>query len=465
MRPWFNRLILIALDWTRPKDPPISLGQASIVAHAKQAGVPVVSHSWAVNDPAFKPSEVVQFVQGHQTPHTAVALGGFIWNEHALQSIISALKRDQFPGPIIMGGPQISYTTQGVEKFYPEVDIFIRGYAEDAIVQLAQAKDVDATQKQSIRGVHYAGETDLGLSAAIELNKLPSPYLTGLIKPQPFIRWETQRGCPFTCAFCQHREATPMKDRSVFALPRVVEEARWITEHPIIQDVAVVDPTFNSGTQYLKVLDALIQGKYSGKLALQCRAEMVTPEFLDKVEKINRYGHVVLEFGLQTIHKLEQAHITRPNNLAKVSRVLSEVEARGILCEISLIFGLPGQTVNSFRESISFCIQHKVPVIHAFPLMLLRGTPLYNDKEKFSLIESSQERPHQLPRVQENIPHVISSASFTYKDWKEMATMAEWLEGQYNAMQKQGNVLRFSQGAAEPEIDLSSKFNNTRKLK
>jgi radical SAM superfamily enzyme YgiQ (UPF0313 family) len=431
-----KQIISIALDWTRPKDPPISLGQAAIVANLKHHEIPFVQGAWAVNDENFKAKDVANFVMQHQSPDSILAIGGFIWNEKALQEILTTVKQEGFTGKTLLGGPQVSYTQSGLEKIYPQVDIFVRGYAEDAIVQLSK--------NNHSRGIHYAHQPDLGLSAAIDLEKLPSPYLTGLIQPQRFIRWETQRGCPFKCSFCQHRESSPMKERKLFGLPRVIQEARWITENPVIQDVAVVDPTFNSGENYLKVLHALADGKFSGKLALQARAEMVTPEFLDAIERVNQHGLVVLEFGLQTIHAAEQKLIDRPNNMKKVSRVLHEITARGISSEISLIFGLPGQTTASFLKSIEFCINHKIPVIHAFPLMLLRGTPLFHKKEEFGLIESSTEIAHNLPRVQEDIPHVITSPTFTYEDWQKMASMAEWLEEHYNPLQKSSAPVRFS---------------------
>lgn len=155
----------------------------------------------------------------------------------------------------------------------------------------------------------------MGLSAKTDLDHLPSPFLSGIIQPQPFIRWETQRGCPFRCSFCQHREAdqrSEMETRRSFALTRIEEEAEWICNNPIISDVAVLDPTFNSGPNYLRVLQKLQEGGFRGKLSLQCRVEMVKPEFLDAVENLNVGGAtVVLEFGLQTIHRNEQIAIDR----------------------------------------------------------------------------------------------------------------------------------------------------------
>ena len=60
-----RRLALVALDWTRQKDPPISLGQASIVANLIANKLPVVSKSWSVNHTDFFPQKVVKFAMSN----------------------------------------------------------------------------------------------------------------------------------------------------------------------------------------------------------------------------------------------------------------------------------------------------------------------------------------------------------------------------------------------------------------
>jgi len=209
-----------------------------------------------------------------------------------------------------------------------------------------------------------------------------------------------------------------------------MEEIDWILNNPIISDIAVLDPTFNSGPYYLKTLKALIEGQYRGKLALQCRAEMINDEFLMLVEALNKTAHVVLELGLQTIHNEELSIIQRPTSITKINKFFSEITRRNIATEVSLIFGLPNQTVQSFQKSIDFCKNLSVPTIYAYPLMLLRGTPLYENKKKLGLIESTDININ-INRVQQNIPHVIASPSFTIEDWYLMAKMAESLDG-YN---------------------------------
>ena len=433
-----RNLFLVALDWTRPKDPPLSLGHASIISNLIAHDIPVHGASWAVNSPQFNADEVTSHIMAQATPSMDLALGAFVWNEHAIQKIIQDLRNKKFKGNIILGGPQISYVKNDTDlfKYYPQADVFIRGYGEEALAQIYKAK----TEKPPIRGVTYQGEPGLGGSANVNLDELPSPYLTGLIKPQSFIRWETQRGCPFRCSFCQHRESDATMTRRNLPLSRVLEEAKWITDNHVINDVAVLDPTFNSGPNHLAILDVLAAGKYKGKIALQCRAEMVRPAFLEKVEALNRTAHVVLEFGLQTTNKEETIIIQRPNNMKKIREVLEKTKELGIETELSLIFGLPHQTVASFQESISFCKEMDVSRIYAFPLMLLRGTPLHEEKDKLGLVESDEINVPGIDRIQRDIPHVISSPSFSRKDWEKMAEIADGLSVYNERIPKDGWV-------------------------
>lgn len=429
---------IISLDWTRPKDPPLSLGHASIVANLKlyQNKINVNEKSWSINNSNFNVDDVIDFIWSSNSSSSSssdvgsssysdVALGAFVWNEHYIQKIIKSLKINRYPGRIILGGPQISYVKSNIEKYYPDADIFIRGYAEDALTQLLLS---DKTYP-IIRGVHFANQPSLNLSAIADLNSIPSPFLTNLIPKQQFLRWETQRGCPFRCSFCQHRESDPSQKRRSFPHSRLENEIEWLISENIIQDLAVLDPTFNSGEQYLTILEQFVNQKYRGKISLQCRIEMIKPEFLDLIEAINKNGRVVLEFGLQTIHKNEQQLIQRPNNLRKIETIMTDIHNRGIESEISLIFGLPGQTLQSFQESVLFCKSLNISIIHAFPLMLLRGTPLYEQKQALQLIESNDiQFEYKIPRIQQHIPHVISSPTFTYEEWIQMGEIAELLE-------------------------------------
>jgi radical SAM superfamily enzyme YgiQ (UPF0313 family) len=210
---------------------------------------------------------------------------------------------------------------------------------------------------------------------------------------------------------------------------RLSREVQWLCDSKVF-DIAVLDPTFNSGTNYLQILDTFAVHKYKGKLALQCRFEMVKDAFLERVFTLKSQGaRIVLEFGLQTVIPEEGKAIMRPNRIKAVEAVIRRLNTLGIEYEVSLIFGLPLQSLESFKESVRFCLNHDVPVIKAWPLMILRGTPLDTPKMrgKYQLKEKIISASEKIDRVQLGIPHVISSSTFSFEDWKKMANIAALL--------------------------------------
>jgi radical SAM superfamily enzyme YgiQ (UPF0313 family) len=313
------------------------------------------------------------------------------------------------------------------------VDAFVRGYGEEVLTALAAT-----AQPQSILGVHWAGTPDALAQAAVNLEALPSPWLSGTIplQNQPFVRWETQRGCPFRCAFCQHREPGARLHRRALGLPRIEAEIDLFCRSGV-REIAVLDPIFNMAPHAVGVLERFAGHGFTGRLSLQCRAEAVDDAFLDAAAALD----VCLEFGLQTIHAEEGRVIDRRNHIDRVDKALAGVRARGISHEVSLIFGLPLQTVESFEASVAWCLEREVPVIKAFPLMLLRGTPLERDREKWSLGESGGP-----------MPVVLRSSTFDIDGWRAMARLSEALRLTERRHPKDLRELKELAAAQEPDL-------------
>lgn len=426
--------ILIILDHIRPKDPGISLGVASIMSHLKRKKIEHNVHIYNIAEETQVDSlarRILDTIWSHYNDSKYdLMFGGFVWNEPFLKRILNELKNCNYRGRIVMAGPQVSYVEKGqLEKYYPEADVFIRGYAEHAVSDLAEGKD-------DIMGVHLAKSADKGLHTSTTLSELASPFLDGTLQPQHFMRWETTRGCPYSCSFCQHRDPSS-SSRSVnkswtklqhSEKDRIISEIEWFVENHV-RDLAVLDPTFNTmnGNMVLGLLERL---GYSGKLSLQCRPERVNTTFLDQVESLSSTtgAEVVLEFGVQTLEAEELEHIERvrnanPHSLAKkVLEKLALVNQRKIKHEISL--------VESFQQTIQKIQEKTDGSLVAFPLMLLRGTPLYYQKDKLRLVEGTDIAHPLLDRIQNFIPHVVNTPSMSYGDWISMANIAASLQEQ-----------------------------------
>jgi hypothetical protein len=409
-------LVLVDLPWTRDKDPRIPLGHASLLAalraRTKAEVRPLVL---PVNDPASRVGAAVGAILGAaggvgagengEADVADVAIGVYVWNEALVQRLLPALRSAEFRGRIILGGPQISYAGAGVEHLYPDADVFVRGPGEDALVALALDRG-----RASIAGVHFRGEPDRAEQSVVNLQVLPSPWMEGIIPlngGQRFIRWETQRGCQFQCTFCQHREAG--RGRPVGRLPmeRLLAEIDLFCRAEV-EEIAVLDPVFNQGAAE-EILRAFAARGFGGRLSLQCRAELIDDGFLDAAAGLD----VSLELGLQTVEPGEFRAVGRPNHLGKIDQVLAELRRRGIDHQVSLIFGLPLQTLRSFLRSVEWCLERQVPVVRAFPLLLLRGTPLERDRERWGLVTDGE--PMEM---------VVESATFGRLEWEAMAQIA-----------------------------------------
>ena len=417
---------MLGLDWRRVKDPPVSLANASIAA-ACESIADISTLTLNVNQPVLDiRTELSSLIEANDNKPDVVAIGGYIWAEHLLHSAMKFIK-NEFGGDtqIILGGPQVSYAPAGdfLAEAYPLADGFVRGHGEEPMRRLLMGDSMPT-------GFSSRNEPDTGVRASGGFVRSPSPFLTGWVQPQPFLRWETKRGCPFSCSFCQHKDSSDR--RTSLELDRIFEECDWMVQQSIdgpLRDLAVVDPTFNSGSGYLEVLSKL--SGFTGKLSLQCRLEMMSDEFVQAVLELSRTAHVVLEFGVQTIHRNEQALIQRPNNARRIERWLNILNAEGVPYELSFMYGLPEQTLDSFQRTLEWaerkCSDHRdgQAVSRFFPLMLLRGTRLYDRAEELGLVTCDSLQVDVSGRVGSGIPHVVASRTFSFDEWLRMNEEAE----------------------------------------
>ena len=406
------KVILVSIDWRRPQDGKTGLGIASLAAALEAAGMPWKIIDAQVNSPEFSLEQVLRELRlaiAEAGAQCLVGFGAFVWNDSEVSKLIHQIKGSG--ARIVLGGPQISYMAKGeLEAAYPEADYFVRGQGEMAIVALAQGL------LPSDFGIHVAGTSDVGNKADHDLLELPSPYLLGIAKIQDSIRWETQRGCPFKCSFCQHREPGSRLKHRWFNSQRLTQELEMFAAAGV-KRISVLDPIFHTNpARAIDVLNSVKAAGVTAQLSLQCRFETCTDDFLNALEGLN----VTLEFGLQTMVKAEYLAIQRPNNMDVVLRKVREVNERQIDFEVSLIYGLPNQTLDSFRANVDWCLQQNIPRVRAWPLMLLRGTPLYEQKHHFGFRESDDLR----------IPIVIASNSFSEAEYSQMERIAEMLEEQ-----------------------------------
>jgi radical SAM superfamily enzyme YgiQ (UPF0313 family) len=225
---------------------------------------------------------------------------------------------------------------------------------------------------------------------------------------------ETKRGCPRDCSFCAHKG---LQGGRVFSHPRsqVFGELALFKEKSV-RKINVVDPLFNCGSDYLEILKECLRINLDCVISLQTDFSSITgsegEEFLELCSSLN----VVLECGVETIHANELAVLNKANDPVQLGRILRRLREYEIGFEVNLLYGLPLQTVDSFRSSIEFLLENGCTKIRAFPLTLLSGTQLENEKERWGCKEDFLGLFH--------LPLVVSSNSFDRDDWQVMKRIA-----------------------------------------
>jgi len=328
-----------------------------------------------------------------------LALACYVWSSRLIEPLIKKCKQMGFRGKVILGGYQIH--EDSCRKLYPSADFYIAGYAEAALPE-AILDDLAITSRF--------------IKKDIDMATLPSPYLDhtiSLSQEQEMIHWETRRGCVFKCNFCAHRDLTHKKVH-LLAMDKIKQELD-LFKSKNVKKINVLDPIFNLEPNHIEILEYAISINLQALLSFQVRFEKITAEFLRLCSKLN----VHLEFGLQTIDKDVAKTIERANNMNKVGKAIKLLQQWQQPFEVSLIYGLPGQTLDSFSASIDYLQTRNVVIIKAFPLMLLEGTKLADEQQQFNIEQEVIDAS--------DIPHVVACDSFTKSEWLQMQSLADKL--------------------------------------
>jgi len=406
-----KNLLIISFDILKLNEPQTSYSIASLLGYLKTKAEYNTKYSvnhLSINVDKIKELSTEQFQNNflseiNYKKYDFIALSVYVWSKQYINSTIKYIKNKGFRGKVILGGNEITYSSdKELKNDFPNSDIFIKSYAEKTLYEIITGQ---------------VSENPI-LNINIPEKKLIPLYSTKIININKGnkVRFETKRGCLFNCSFCAHKEKNNKKVNEL-DFDRVIKELKFLNSQNISK-VNILDPVFNTGN-YLEVLEEMVKMNFKPKVSLQVRFELIKGEkgnqFLDLCEKLN----VVLEFGLQTIIENEYRVIKRNNNKDKIKRILIELQKRDIDYETSLIYGLPNQTISSFIESINFLRKYGNKRITAFPLMLLKGTELYINQKEWDLKEKII--------GDYNLPYVVSGNSFTEYDYKKMEQIANKL--------------------------------------
>ncbi len=311
----------------------------------------------------------------------------YIWNIEYIKEIAIILKEAMPNIKILCGGPEVSFE---VQKFMEEetfVDYVISGEGEIPFKDFLHQIHSKKPKFKKVNGLSYRENESIIINRNIEpiqdLDVIKYPYLEEDSFEEKIIYYESSRGCPFSCSFCMSSIDKTMRN---FSIERVKEDLGKLLKTNARQ-IKFVDRTFNANYKRSMEIMEFIKNNNPKNMNIhfEITADIINEEFLNYLTNmpVNMFQ---FEIGIQSLNEETLCEINRHMDIQKVYNVVSKIqENNNIHMHLDLIAGLPYENYESFKKSFDGIHALNVEKIQLGFLKVLKGTKIYEDKEKHKI--------------------------------------------------------------------------------
>lgn len=338
---------------------------------------PGITDHWQIGGIIFQRSPLEQVLSSMTDP-VVCGFSSYIWNENYNLELAKLIKERWPQCYILFGGPQVSANYLK----YSFIDSIMLAEGELAFVE---ALNMISSGKELPELFPKTRVNDL--------QELPSPYVSGvfdrIIADNPDFQWnaviETNRGCPFSCTFCDWGSLTYSKIKK-FNLERVKGEIDWIAANPVAS-VFVADANFGIFQERdLEIAEYMKQRWFNS------RADYVNITYTKNTnENVFRIAKVLypltkaVTVSMQSMSEDTLVAIKRDNlkmnDIANAMRLSREYD---IPTYSEMILGLPNETYDSWCKGMTDLLEagqhHHIDV---FLTLLIHNSELNQAASKF----------------------------------------------------------------------------------
>jgi radical SAM PhpK family P-methyltransferase len=231
---------------------------------------------------------------------------------------------------------------------------------------------------------------------AIEWERLPKELYT----PIAYLR--TARSCPFSCSFCNY--PTLAGEHVLSGLEKLGRGLEYLHDAGT-RYLVFVDDTFNVPLpRFKQLLRMMIEKRWGFQWISFFRCSNTDEEALDLMQASGCLGVFLgIESGDQTILN----NMTKFANVNRYRWAIGQLHQRGIMTFASLICGFPGETRQTFRNTLDFLEQ--------------TGPDFFNVQLYYHDVRS--------PIARKSLEFQIEGAGYNWRhrtmDWREAAELAK----------------------------------------
>ena len=321
----------------------------------------------------------------------------YIWNIELVKRLLPELKKVLPDVVIVLGGPEVSYSSRALLEREPAVDMIMRGEGEATITELLDYLDGAPITLSSIKGLTYRSGGEICQTPErepLDLALLPFAYehdeLAGMDK---IIYYESSRGCPYSCAYCL---SSVEKGVRFVPLDKVFAElARFLQAG--VRQVKFVDRTFNCNKAHTLAVWRFLAEHDNGvtNFHFELTADLLDEELLAFLQPLRR-GLFQFEIGVQSTNAQTLQAIRRSVSFERLRGLVKRVHGFGNIHQhLDLIAGLPYEDYASFGRSFNDVYELEPEQLQLGFLKVLSGTYLAEQAEKWG-IKSRDYAPYEV---------------------------------------------------------------------
>ncbi len=318
----------------------------------------------------------------------------YTWNTAEFLHLLQRLK-SELPGLLaVAGGPHVQQASDFLG--HDPIDVIVLGEGEETFCELLDA--APGADWSAIQGLAYLQNDRLietpERPRCKDLERFPSPLdvieLTGP-EGEPLyesISYETSRGCPFRCAFCEWGTGAIGGKMYQWPLERIQRDWEKIAAAGI-RDLWLADSNFGALKQDLDKARIIVELKdktglptsfatsWSKKHSRQVQEIAL---LLDRHQLLPHY-----QLALQTLTP-EALRLSNRSNMSsnQYEPIAKHMSEQGVPIAAELIWGLPGDNLPDFERNLDQLLA-TFPNINIFGYTLLPGTEFYERREEYQI--------------------------------------------------------------------------------